>query len=243
VHEPETPPAEGIPLSDAATARALSGGVREDVFERLRKHARRRTFRKGTLLWREGDDDGLLVSLVSGRVKIYRVSPTGGVVTLFLFGPGTTFGFMPFLDGAPYPASATALTDVEADVISRSSLLAILRDDPHVALFLLQHLARRLRESMERRTQNAFHGAAARVAGALLDLRPTAPLIGGENVLTLPVSAREFALGVGVQPETFSRAVTHLVEAGVLRRLGAREFEILDEPALRSAGSEESGRS
>lgn len=232
------PAAGGNPVHDAAPPRTLAEGVGDEVFERLRPHARRRRFPKGALLWREGDDEGLLVSLVSGQVKIYRVSPTtGGIVTLFRFGPGTTFGFMPFLDGAPYPASAEALTDVEADVIAGNALSDIVASDPDVALFLVRQLARRLRESMARQAQHAFRGAVPRIAQALLELRPAAPRIGGENVLTLPVSAREFALDLGVQPETFSRAVTKLVKRGLLRRLGASQFEVLDEVALRAAAA------
>ena len=142
------------------TERALAESVGDAVFERLRPHARRRRFPKGSLLWREGDETGLLVSLAAGQVKIYRVSPdTGGVVTLFRFGPGTTFGFMPFLDGAPYPATAEALTDVEADVIPGDALPGIFASDPDVALFLVRQLARRLRESMERQAQHRFRGA------------------------------------------------------------------------------------
>jgi len=212
----------------------LDEDARREILASLHPHTRRRRFRKGERLWREGDSEGLLVSLVSGQVKIYRVSPVGAVVTLFLFGPGTTFGFMPFLDGGPYPASAEALTDVVADVISREALLPLFATDPTVALFLVRQLASRLRNALENLTRQAFHGALPRVAGALLGLLDGAAPVGGRGRVELPVSARELALSVGVQPETFSRAVTRLVEAGTLRRLGARRFEVVNEAALRA---------
>jgi len=63
-----------------------------------------RTFKAGELLWHEGDTNGMLVSLVEGRVKIYRLLPNGNSVTNYLFGPGDLFGFMPLFDDAPYPA-------------------------------------------------------------------------------------------------------------------------------------------
>lgn len=53
----------------------------------LAPHAQRRVFAPGDLLWREGDDAGMLVAIESGRVKIYRVLPNGNAVTLYLFGP------------------------------------------------------------------------------------------------------------------------------------------------------------
>jgi CRP/FNR family transcriptional regulator len=48
--------------------------------------------------------------------------PTGRAVTLFVFGPGDVFGFLPFLDGEPYPAYAQAIDDVLADVIPQTGL-------------------------------------------------------------------------------------------------------------------------
>ena len=70
-----------------------------EAIELLRDHFHVRHFKKENLLWREGDTSGMLVSLKKGRVKIYRILPSGRVVTLFLFGPGNVFGFLPFLDG------------------------------------------------------------------------------------------------------------------------------------------------
>ena len=127
----------------------------------LGPYLHRKRFRAGELLWREGDTDGMLVFLESGTVKIYRLLPDGRTVTLFLFGPETVFGFMPFLDGEPYPAYAQALEDAEARIMPRSSLLGALKQDPQVAVFLLQHLSRRLRVAVSRTVGTAgCHSAA-----------------------------------------------------------------------------------
>ena len=60
---------------------------------------------------------------------------------------------------------------------------------------------------------------------------------GTTTILSLPVSSGEFARALGNAPESFSRAVTDLAEAGVIRRLGRGRFQVLDPRSLRAAES------
>jgi CRP/FNR family transcriptional regulator len=186
-------------------------------------------------LWREGDAAGLLVSIDAGRVKIYRVLPRGSAVTLYLFGPGDTFGFMPLLDGRPYPASAQALTDLRAMVVSRAELVEAFGRDPQVALALVELLATRLREAFDRIERSSTPDVLPRVASALLGLLPEGGPSDPLAIIELPVRSSELAAAIGVAPETFSRAVTKLVSSGILHRLGPRRFQVLDAEALSQA--------
>jgi CRP-like cAMP-binding protein len=201
----------------------------------LRPYFHRRQFAAGSLLWREGEASGLLVVLDTGRVKIYRLLPTGRAVTVFIFGPGDVFGFLPFLDGEPYPAYAQALEEVEAQVMSRDQLLAAVRADPHVALTLIGLIGRRLREAMERIESVSSPGVLPRVAVALVALLPDAGALDAAGIIRLPVSGGEFAAAIGMTPETLSRSLTKLVSARVLHRLGQGRFQVLDPEALRQA--------
>jgi CRP-like cAMP-binding protein len=201
----------------------------------LRAHLHARHFRKGSLLWREGETSGLLVAITTGRVKIYRLLPTGRAVTLFLFGPGDLFGFLPFLDGSPYPAHAQAIEDVEAEVLPRSALLQALAADPGLAGALIALLGRRLREAMDLIQSLSTPGAPSRVAAALLALVPDEPE--HAPVVRLPVTAQEFAGAIGIAPETFSRALKHLEEAGIVSREGLGRYRVLDPERLKQAAA------
>jgi CRP-like cAMP-binding protein len=219
--------------------------TRQELAARVRTvlapYLHRRTFAAGDLLWREGDDAGMLASIESGRVKIHRVLPNGDGVTLFLFGPGDTFGFMPFLDGRPYPAAAQALTDVTALVMPRSQLVDAFQRDPQVALTLVSLLATRLREAFDRIERSSTPEVLPRVAAALASLLPPDPAASSLCVVELPVRSRDLAAAVGVTPESFSRAVTALVKRRVIHRLGARRYQVLDPSALRLAAKGSTG--
>lgn len=201
----------------------------------LRGHLHVRHFKKDNLLWREGDTSGMLVSLRTGRVKIYRVLPNGRLVTLFLFGPGNVFGFLPFLDGQAYPASARALQDVEAEVMPRTALLQAIRSEPDLAVTLLGLLGRRLRASFDVIQSLSTPGAQSRVALALLALIPPGESEPPPSLVRLPVSAHEFAGALGLVPETFSRALTGLVRDGIVQRAGSGRYRVLSLEALKKA--------
>jgi hypothetical protein len=71
-------------VTDTGRPKSAQAGGPDDPALRARDLfapvATRRHFARESLLWREGDDDGNLVSLVAGHVKIYRVLPTGAGV-------------------------------------------------------------------------------------------------------------------------------------------------------------------
>lgn len=209
--------------------------ISEETRQALLQYLKPRSIRKGHLLWSEGDTDGLLVFLKSGRVKIFRLLPTGKAITLFIFGKGSVFGFMPFFDDAPYPAYAQALDDCRADVISHSGLRQAVHQDPEVAIVLMKHLAQRLREAFDTIERLQSTGTDPKVAAALMGLIDESLNVpGGPIFITLPVASHEFAQSLGLTPETFSRSITHLVKRGVLKRLQRNRFQILDAEALKN---------
>jgi CRP/FNR family transcriptional regulator len=153
-------------------------------------------------------------------------------VTLYIFGPGDVFGFLPFLDGQGYPAYAQAMEDVEADVMARSTLLQVLRADPDVAMTLISLLGQRLRTAFDQIRTLSTPGSRARVAAALFALLSDSPTAGASGEVELPVTAHEFAAALGLVPETYSRALTSLVQDGILERTGPAHYRILDSAAL-----------
>jgi len=222
----------------SAAAPGEADSVSAQARKLLEPYLHLRKFQAGSLLWREGETTGLLVSLDRGRVKVYRLLPTGRAVTVFIFGPGDVFGFLPFLDGEPYPAYAQALDDVEAQVMSRDELHAAIHADPQVAMALIGLVGRRLRDAMRRVESMSGLGAVSRVASALLALLPDSGDAASAGIIRLPVAGNEFAGAIGITPETLSRTLTRLVAAKVLHRLGPGRFQVVDPVGLRRAAED-----
>lgn len=226
----ETPP---LPATDPSPP---FSSATEELFTMLAPYFRARRYPPGTVLWRAGEPASTVVAIDAGHVRIYRMLPNGNAAPLYLFGPGEFFGFLPFLDERPYPATAQAVDDVHARTMSREGFLRGLRENSSIVPQLFSFLGRRLREAFDRVELLSAHGAIPRVAASLAAILHDRHG-GTTTIVSLPVSSREFAQALGITPESFSRAVTGLVEAGTIHRLGRGRFQILDRQALRAAAS------
>lgn len=189
-------------------------------------------FNAGQILWNEGETAGRMISLITGKVKIFRPLADGKQAAIYIFGPGDTFGFMPFIDGSPYPASAEIVEDSEALVMTREKLHAAMRQNPEIAIILLNHLAKRLRSAFDQIERLSTKGVIPRTASALISLSVQSG--GGKDleIIALPVSSRDYAALAGLTPESFSRGITKLVDMGIIHRLKANSFQILDHEKL-----------
>ena len=114
-------------------------------------YMRPRHIQSGTVFIREGDthNTGFMVLVLEGvvvveTIVVSRVSP----ITLTVLGPGSLHGDMGLIDGLPRSASCTASTEINCAVLTRESLLHLLRDQPAIAAKLMMAIAVRMGERM-----------------------------------------------------------------------------------------------
>ncbi|MBN2800822.1 MAG: Crp/Fnr family transcriptional regulator [Deltaproteobacteria bacterium] len=197
----------------------------EALREALVGHLLPRSFAPGTHLWREGSREGMLVLLDQGSVRAYRTVQGEREVPIYQFGPGDLFGFMPLLDGDPYPASAVCVEAVRARTLSREALDGLLTRQPAFARVLLSALSLRLRGAFAQIELLSTRGATCRVAATLVAMVPPS---GPQPVLVqLPVSHRELAEALNLTAPTLSRALAELESCGAVHRLGAGRYQVL----------------
>lgn len=212
--------------------KAESSGA--DVIKALSPYLHARKYKAGHVLWNEGDRDGRLVVLDSGRVKILRHLNDGKPILVYVFGPGDVFGFLPFLDGGAYPAAAIAMEAMEARVMSRAKLRQALRAEPDLGLMLLATLGRRLRQAFVRIGDASRRDALVQTAAALVSLATAEELQKAMPLVHIPQPSYSLAEQVGLTPESFSRALTRLVKAKVIHRMGTRQLQVLDAESLKN---------
>jgi len=198
-------------------------------------------FKKGDTLWLEGDTKGMLIVLKKGRVKIYRVASNGTFVTLFIMKPNDIFGFLPLIDHQPYPVSAQALDDIDAFTIDNLTFNTIIKKDPTVCISILKYLAHYLRHTFNSFIILSSRSALTRVASALMGLlEETDFTVTNKNqIIKLPVSAKEYASIIGLTPESFSRKITDLLKMGIIIKNGTNTFTIIDKGKLFEMANEE----
>jgi CRP/FNR family transcriptional regulator, cyclic AMP receptor protein len=99
-----------------------------------------RTFKAGSIIFREGDEASELFVIKSGQVRVQI-----GNRTIRELGAESIFGEMALIDSEPRSATVTAITDVELVPVSEKQFLFLVSQTPYFALKVMRVLAQRLR--------------------------------------------------------------------------------------------------
>lgn len=193
---------------------ALEPDVRRAFLE-LGAH---RVYRPRSILFHQGDPSRHVVLLLDGWVKITSTSRSGEEALLALRGPGDVLGELAAIDGANRSASAQVLLQVSAVVIDDERFVRSLTQYPQVALSLLRHISRNLRESDRHRLEYVSASSSARIAARVLELAARHGVETPDGVvIDLPLSQRELATAAATSREMAARTLRALRERDVLR--------------------------
>lgn len=202
--------------------------------EALVPELRRRVFRTGTNIFREGDVGRHLYVILSGEVKIVRSGPAAAEVVFAVLMPGDLFGELALLeDGALRTADAIAVEATECLTLERRALIGFLDSHPERMWHVLRFLCAYIRRKDESFAEVAFLDIHGRVARKLLDLagRHGEPVAGGTRI-RLRVSQRTLAGMVAASRENVNRALSRFAAHGDIS-LDGGHITVLDAEALR----------
>jgi CRP/FNR family cyclic AMP-dependent transcriptional regulator len=211
----------------------FEGADRADL-ESLVPDLRRRAFRAGTHIFREGDVGRHLHVILSGEVKIVRSGPGGAEVVFAVLMPGDLFGELALLeDGALRTADAIAVEPTECLTLERRALIGFLESHPERMWHVIRFLGAYIRRKDESFAEVAFLDIHGRVARKLLDLaaRHGEPAKGGTRI-GLRVSQRTLAGMVAASRENVNRALSRFAAHGDISIEGGF-ITVLDADALR----------
>jgi CRP-like cAMP-binding protein len=199
----------------------------------LQSMGRQRTYRKGQVIFREGQPGGTVLAIRSGVVKVSVVTPTGRDILLALKEPGSLVGELAAIDGRPRSATATALDAVSAIGLSDAAFGDFLDRHPRMALRLLRTLADQIREAATRTADRDTGDTTSRVARRLVMLAERYGEYNGPVIeVNLPITQEDLAGWVGATREATSRSLGRLRAQGCLRT-GGQHSVLLDVRALR----------
>ncbi|MGI9213517.1 MAG: Crp/Fnr family transcriptional regulator [Methylococcaceae bacterium] len=172
-----------------------------------------RNMSKRTVILTQGEESNSLYLVLEGRLKAYLSDAEGKEVTLGFIEQGETFGELSLLDGKPRSASVMALTTARCAVLSRAGFLSILKDNPSIALHLLEIMANRVRTSTASIADFALLDVYGRVARILMEKSRE-----DENGrrITDPLTHQEIAGMVGSSREMVTRILNDLRRGGYI---------------------------
>ncbi|HEX6974667.1 MAG TPA: Crp/Fnr family transcriptional regulator [Vicinamibacterales bacterium] len=216
------------------------------VFKKLKPEDRQtiarvaaiRRYARGETIFEQGTPSDAFYTIASGRVKIFKMMPTGKDIILEVFGAGDPLGAVAVYDGRPFPASAAALEDTTLVVIPRAVFFGLLEQHPSLVRGLmlgltirLVELTNRLAELSSGRIEPRFARLFVKLAGEMGRAER------GGTFIPLALSRQELADMTGTTIETCIRIMSRWGKQEVVRT-EKDGFVILDRKALDSIALE-----
>src|ERR1043165_1928388 len=172
----------------------IFSGLTETELQFLAERAVPRNYRKGELLFMEGDPCTGLFVIQSGRVRIFKSSPNGREQVLAVEGPGSSVAELPLFDGGNYPAATAALEDSSIYFIGKQDFHSLCLVHPQVPLKVLKVVGARLRRLVGIIEELSFTTVRSRLAAFLFRLAQHEGRHGAEGIeITLPANNQELA--------------------------------------------------
>lgn len=164
-------------------------------------------------IFSEGLDASAFFIVVSGKVKIYKVSPDGKEHTLHIHGPGDLVAEAAIFDSMVYPASCMALEDSTLIRITREGFLNLIKKHPELSLKMMSSYSKRLRQFVSKIEELSLKDIKSRLASYLLE---NSNVENGTTVCRLKYSKKELSSLLGTIPETLSRSFAFLKQKGLI---------------------------
>jgi CRP/FNR family transcriptional regulator, cyclic AMP receptor protein len=214
----------------ASGAGSLLESLSEDDRRRVLNTTRRRKYRRGEVLFHEGDPGDTLHLIDKGHVAVRTSTPLGDIATLTVLGQGEAFGEGALLSAtAVRTASAIALDPVETHTLHREQFEELRRANPGIDRFLVEVLAAQVRRLSAHLLEALYVPAETRVLRRVVALLDAYPCADGRAVI--PVTQDDIATMAGTSRPTANRVLRTAEDAGILA-IGRGRIEVLDSDAL-----------
>jgi CRP/FNR family transcriptional regulator len=194
--------AEDSPLTD------------EEIDCCVTRAVQRVTFRKGEILFSQGQSSSSLYSLTEGMVKICSHSADGLEQIVGLSTPGNLLVGLQSINDDRYAYTGVAETAVRACKVNHRALLSCVRQKGEVALRLLNAVNAQLAHSRALMEVMGHKCAAAKIASFILLMTPRSEH--GNCRFALPFSRLEMASLLGLSEETVCRLMANMKRTGAI---------------------------
>ena len=189
-----------------------------------------REYAKGQIVFEQGDQGHSLYIVLSGKVRVFRLTPSGLETTLTILGTGDLVGEFAAIDDQPRSASARAIGKCALLQISAETFSEHVRELPKLALGLMQVLVAKTRWTAAFAETIAQYDAAGRLLHILLlfnekfgeEQKP-----GQTYLLDLGLNQTDLASLVGVRREWVNRILQYWSKEKLIEYEGGK-LVILD---------------
>lgn len=195
----------------------IFSGLNDEDLRELIKTTKIIEYPKKTLIFSEGDPAKGFFLLISGMVKIYKISPDSREQILHIINPHNTFAEAAIFIGNTYPAFAETIFDSTVAFFDKNTFLKTLEKNPKLSLNLIISLSIMLKKVIDLIDDVSLKTVDIRLAEFLLNESAIRGVKKDKHIeIGLVLKKTEIAKKIGTVNETLSRTLKKFKEMGIL---------------------------
>jgi len=189
----------------------LFAGLKEEDLKRIRAIASLRQIEKKEILFSDGEETRGFYVILSGRVKLFKVSPEGKEQILHIVSAPDAFAEAAlFLEGT-YPAFAEAMTDCQLLYFPKRDFIQLIEKNPQLSINMIVTLSHYLKRFASLIEDLSLKEVSSRIAKYIIDLSMKSSKEGkSPKEVELDLSKTQLALKLGTISETLSRTLAKM---------------------------------
>lgn len=212
----------------------LFSELSQEELETLISDFKLREYERDAIIFHQGDDSRELYIILQGKIRIYKVSPSGNETSIQIFFPNDVIGEFAVIDGRPRSATAKAIERCRLLAMRGDTFSKYMQNIPSLAIGMTKLLASKVRWTAAYAETIAQYDAAGRFLHILLlynerfgvEIEP-----GKQYVLDLALNQADLASLIGARREWLNRLLRDWKRRQLLK-YEAGKIIILDLPRV-----------
>ncbi len=184
-------------------------------------------YKKGDLIYKEGDKPAGLLCLSTGKVKIFKEGVGGREQIIRMVKPNGFIGYRALFAGENYNASSVAIEDSIICCFEKDSLFKVLKNNNTLALDIIKKMATELGFSHTRTVSLTQKHIRGRLAESLIFLKDTYGFEDDNQTIKVYLSREDIANLSNMTTSNAIRTLSTFASEKVIE-LDGRKIKILD---------------
>jgi len=188
-------------------------------------------YKKGQLVFYEGNRPTGLYCVNKGKVKVYQIGMEGKEQIIRLAKDGDILGYRSLISGEMYTASASIIEDATICFLPKKSFFDLLQTNSELSTRMMKLLSNDLKTAEKRITALAQKPVRERMAETILMLKEFYGLDNEKLTIRANLSREDIANIVGTATETAIRILSEFRSEKIINLVG-KKIQIINNDAL-----------